>query len=114
MRNRYYLLLDFALAIVATLAAFSARFEGTEWWSAWGDLAIRFMVLAIPAKIAIFVRVGLYGRLWRYASTADLELLLVASLASALGTLLLGSLVLPVVGILSQRIPFGVLTFDAV
>jgi FlaA1/EpsC-like NDP-sugar epimerase len=112
MRNRYFLLSDVALAVVVVFVAFGARFYGTEWWTAYRAAALTFIGIALPLKVFVFWRVGLYGRLWRYASIADLESLLLGSLLAAIVSAVVGLAVLPALPSVGQRIPLSVLVID--
>src|ERR1700755_2445050 len=74
MRNRIFFALDIALLAAVVLVAFAARFEGLDAWRDWGRAATLFTLVAVPLKMALFYRAGIYRRLWRYASIADLEI----------------------------------------
>ena len=84
MRNRIFFALDIVLAVAVVLISFAARFEGIAGWHQWGRSVALFIVLAVPAKVVVFYSIGVYRRLWRYASTSDLEVLLLAFLAGAI------------------------------
>jgi FlaA1/EpsC-like NDP-sugar epimerase len=114
MRNRIFLAIDVLVALFAIVAAFSARFEGLSWWSNLGGMAIAYAAIAIPLKLIAFVSVGLYSRLWRYASIADLEVALVASLAGTAVSFAVGVFVVPAAHLADSRVPFGILLMDAV
>ena len=49
--------------------------------------ALLFLLICLPLKLAIFWRVGIYRRLWRYAGIIDIERLISASTASGLAGL---------------------------
>ncbi|MBA3888916.1 MAG: polysaccharide biosynthesis protein, partial [Gemmatimonadaceae bacterium] len=114
MQNRHFFVLDFILLILVAAVAFTSRFEGWGWWADWHREAIWLALLIVPLKLAIFHAVGIYRRLWRYASVAELEIVLVASAVTAGVTLLAGTLVLPALGVVSGRIPLSVLLIDSI
>src|SRR4051794_11954512 len=95
MRNRIFLALDAVLFTVVVLLSFAARYEGTNSWSLWHQSALIFIALCLPIKLAVFYRIGIYRRLWRYASVSDLEVLLLAFFASAVVSFGVGVLLLP-------------------
>ena len=114
MKNRYFLALDLLSAVVIVAVAFTARFDGLEWWPSLAGMAVGFAVIAIPIKAVVFYRVGLYSRLWKYASIADLETILLGSLLGVVVTFGVGLVVLPAAGLAVPRVPVGVLLLDAV
>jgi FlaA1/EpsC-like NDP-sugar epimerase len=113
MRNRIFLGLDLVATIAVAIFAFTARYEGFGWWLTLRPVVLAYITFAVPLKIAAFLSVGLYRRLWRYASIADLE---VVFAASALGTIVafaIGIWVLPALGIVEGRLSIGVLVVDS-
>jgi len=72
-----------------------------------------FVVSAVPLKIALLLWLGMYRRLWRYASVADVELLLVGAGACALVDIALGAFGLRALGLLPGRLSYGVILLDA-
>jgi FlaA1/EpsC-like NDP-sugar epimerase len=113
LRNRHLLALDLALVPVATLLAFTLRFEGTAWPGDYPRIAATYLLIALPIKISLLLGFGLYRRLWRFASVSELETILLATGISGALCLGLGGWVLPVAGITSLRVPLGVLVNDA-
>ena len=111
MRNRFFLVIDAALLIAVVVCAFATRFEGWGWWPAWGRTAVLFLALALPLKLGMYYRVGLYRRLWKYSSIADLELLVGAAALSGLLSLAIGVLALPL--FIGRRMPISVALVDA-
>ncbi len=77
-------------------------------------VAIGYAAIAIPLKIVLFWRVGLYSRLWRYASVADLETALIACLLGIIVSFGVGLVAMPLLGFVQQRVPIGVLLMDSV
>ena len=76
LRNRYLFGSDTILFASSTVLAFALRFEGFEWGAAQNHAALLFLLTALPLKLAIFWRVGIYRRLWRYAGIIDIERLM--------------------------------------
>ncbi len=112
LRNRYLFGSDLLLFASATVLAFALRFEGFEWGAVQNHSAAVYLITLLPLKLAIFWRVGIYRRLWRYAGIVEVERLISASSASALLGLLLGGLVLPAIGLTAMRVPLSVLFID--
>jgi FlaA1/EpsC-like NDP-sugar epimerase len=112
VRNRYLFASDLLLFTSSTIIAFALRFEGFEWGPDQNHAALLFLLLSLPLKLAIFWRVGIYRRLWRYAGIVEVERLMSASMASGLVGLLLGALVLPTFGLTTMRVPLSVLFMD--
>lgn len=112
MRNRYFLFLDAVWVGCAVFIAFTARFEGVDWWSSWSRLCLVYAALSIPLRLTAFFAVGLYRRLWRYASIGDLEVVLGASGVGLAISLLVGALIVPMAHLAQSRVPFGILLLD--
>ena len=111
-RNRYFFLLDALLLPIGLLLGYSIRFEGWGWTATEGRVALLFALLAIPLKLTILWGVGLYRRLWRYASIADLERILIGGVACLFASVLLGGTILPLSGLAERRVPLAVLFID--
>jgi FlaA1/EpsC-like NDP-sugar epimerase len=109
-RNRYFLVADAILLALSTVVAYSIRFEGMSWWSAEGQVALTFLVMALPLKLLVLLCLGLYGRLWRYASIADVERILIAGVFVAIAGFAAGFAVIP--HIAAHRVPLSVLYID--
>ncbi|HEY9230143.1 MAG TPA: nucleoside-diphosphate sugar epimerase/dehydratase [Gemmatimonadaceae bacterium] len=113
MRNRIFFGIDICLAVVVVFLSFSARFEGLDWWPTLSRMALWYVVLVVPAKIALFLQIGLYRRLWRYASIADLEVLVLACLLGTVASFVIGVVLLPQAGLTATRVPIGILVMDS-
>ncbi|MEO8624229.1 MAG: nucleoside-diphosphate sugar epimerase/dehydratase, partial [bacterium] len=113
VRNRFFFLSDILLLPLAAVLSYLIRFEGANWDVAYGIGLRRFVMVAVPVKLALLLWLGMYSRLWRYASVLDLELIARASAISAAVVTLLGALVLPLLGLLPQRVPLSILMLDA-
>ena len=112
-RNRYLFLLDATLLVAAVIVAYVLRFEGFVWGSAHEHAALVYLLVAVPIKLAIFVWLGLYRRLWRHAGVAELEEILQASAVTAVICTVLGAFLLPRLGLVPVRVPLSVLLLDA-
>ena len=71
------------------------------------------ILLGVPIKLLLLVGLGLYSRLWRYASVADLERLLVGAGACAAVDVVLGLAVMPALGLIPHRLSYAVILLDA-
>ena len=104
--------MDLIFLPIAAVVAFSARFEGP--WSADLRLALAvFVACAVPLKLLLLLWLGLYRRLWRYASVTDLEMLIVGAGACALVDVVLGTVGLTAIGLLPGRLSYAVILLDA-
>jgi len=113
LRNRHLLVLDLTLLPLATLLVFTLRFEGFSWPEPYGVIAATYLIVTLPIKIGMLVTLGLYRRLWRFASISELESILAATAASGLLCALIGGWILPVLGHVPLRVPLSVLLLDA-
>jgi FlaA1/EpsC-like NDP-sugar epimerase len=112
LRNRAFFAFDILLLPLAAVVAFSARFEGP--WQADTERALRvFILTAVPLKLLLLFALGLYRRLWRYASVTDLEMLIAGAGACAAVDVVLGTVGLRVVGLLPGRLSYAVILLDA-
>jgi FlaA1/EpsC-like NDP-sugar epimerase len=113
MRNRYFLLLDVLGLTLSVFIAFTARFEGWGWWPELASAALIYVGIAVPLKVIGFLGIGLYSRLWKYASIADLELLMAGTALGAAIAFAVGIGVIPLLHLHTSRIPIGVLLMDS-
>ena len=105
MRNRYVLLFDIVLVILAAAGAFSLRFtwvflpEHQEFWL--------FLGMALAVKIPVFLGFGLYQRYWRYAGFWDLMAVVLANSAASIlfGLVMVGLVLAGTIEGLSRSIP---------
>ncbi|CAN5827420.1 nucleoside-diphosphate sugar epimerase/dehydratase [soil metagenome] len=97
MRNRYLLLCDVPIVAVAAYGAFALRFD---WFFPLHRPEFApFLIAVLLIKPVVFVLLGMYSRLWRYASVRDLNAVLIAVTASSVDIS-----VLVAVGTLSGRL----------
>ena len=112
LRNRAFFASDVVLLSLCALVAFGARYD--QLGDPVAERTFRVFVLsAVPLKILALLWLGLYRRLWRYASVADVEILLAGAGLCALVDVFLGAFVLSGVGLLSAPLPISVILLDA-
>jgi FlaA1/EpsC-like NDP-sugar epimerase len=112
LRNRVFVVSDLVLIPLCGLLAFASRYEGV-WGSELTRVFLTFLLLTLPVKLLLLFAVGLYRRLWRYASVSDLELLVSAAVACALVDVAVGGFVIPRIGIMTGRLSYAVVLLDA-
>src|SRR6476469_1792572 len=95
IRSRYLILVDATLLGAAPFIAYALRFEGWSWDPAQRSTAMLFARLRLPLSLTVFYAFGLYRRLWRYASIAELELIFAACATADLLGVALGAWILP-------------------
>jgi len=78
LRNRYMVLIDVILTIIAVLGAYALRLELGALFFFYLPSAYWMIGVSILTKIPIYYFFGLYRRLWGYASTRELRLILVS------------------------------------
>src|SRR5688572_25263978 len=113
MRNRHLLLLDAVSLVVAPVIAFAVRFEDFGWIGANLQLVLPYILLAGPARLAVFHSLGMYRRLWRHASIGELRQILVVGALAAAVAATIGFWLLPGLQIVPHRVPFSVVFIDA-
>ena len=94
------------------MLAFAARFEG-PWDPSIVAPMKAFLVTAVPLKLLALISLGLYRRLWRYASVSDVEMLVTAAAACAVIDGALGLLILPLLGFTAGRLSYAVVLLSA-
>jgi FlaA1/EpsC-like NDP-sugar epimerase len=109
VRNRYLLFIDAGLLGAAPFLAYGIRFEGWHWGAEDRATAVVFAGIGVLLSIAVFALFGLYRRLWRYASIAELELIFAAAATADILSLVLGIWILPGTGLTPVRVPLSVL-----
>jgi FlaA1/EpsC-like NDP-sugar epimerase len=112
LRNRAFFLSDLLLLPLCGYIAFAARYEG-PWTPAILELLRAFLITSVPLKLASLVGLGLYRRLWRYASVSDVEMLMAAAMACAVIDGVLGLALLPLLGFTSGRMSYAVILLSA-
>lgn len=77
IRNRFVLIGDIALIVVSVLGSFALRLNVEE-LPFYFPAVVLFSAVALAIKIPVYYFFGLYRRLWIYASTGELRLIIVA------------------------------------
>jgi FlaA1/EpsC-like NDP-sugar epimerase len=113
LRNRAFFASDLVLLPLAAVVAFAARYDGGVWPAAVSHMLRAFVLTAVPIKLLLLVRLGLYRRLWRYASVTDLEMLIGVTAACAVVDAVVGVVGLRAIGVLPGRISYGVILLDS-
>src|SRR3954471_12854464 len=90
VRNRYLLICDAVLIAAAPAISYALRFEGWSWSGDHRATAVRFTAFVVPIYLIVFFAFGLYRRLWRYASIAELELIFSAAATADVLAFLVG------------------------
>ena len=75
MRNRYLVILDIFLTVISVLGAFALRLELGALFFYYLPSAYWMIGIALVVKIPIYFLFGMYRRLWGYASTKELRLI---------------------------------------
>lgn len=112
LRNRAFFVADLLLLPLCVFAAFAARYEGL-----WGPdvyaLQKAFLVTVVPLKLLALIGLGLYRRLWRYASVRDVETLVTAAAVCAAIDGVVGIFGLRAFGLTPGRISYAVILLTA-
>jgi len=82
IRNRYLLMADLVLIVVAVLGSYALRFELDRFFFFYIPSALWMIGVALAVKPLTYYFFGLYRRMWIYASTRELTLI-VAAVATA-------------------------------
>lgn len=86
IRNRYVLLLDLIMIVVAVFCACTLRFELGPLFFYYLPFAYWFIGVALVIKPLVYFFFGLYRRMWVYASIKELRLIAVAVTTASLIT----------------------------
>jgi FlaA1/EpsC-like NDP-sugar epimerase len=84
-RNRFVLIGDSTLTIVSVLGSFALRLDVGE-LPYYFPAVVLMCAVALLTKIPVYFLFGLYRRLWIYASTGELRLIIVAVTAASVVT----------------------------
>lgn len=89
LRNRHFFLIDLVLLPATAVLAFVLRLDATGLEVYAGSILL-FVALSVPVKLITFYAMGLYRRLWQYASVGELlEIALATGISEAVTVLLL-------------------------
>ena len=108
-RNRHLLALDALLLSLSPFLVYCLRFEGLGWGSDHVHTAIVFTAASVPTRLVIYWIFGLYRRLWRYASIAEVNRIFIAGVSASVVSAVLGFFLLPQLGLVAVRVPVSVL-----
>lgn len=78
IRNRYLALIDILLTVASILGAYALRLELGALFFYYLPSAYWMIGIALLVKIPIYYFYGMYRRLWGYASTRELQLIVVS------------------------------------
>lgn len=112
-RNRYLLVIDAALLTVSILLGYAMRFESLAWIGHGDEPVWAFVAITVPLRLAIYLRGGLYRRLWRHASVRELEQIFLVGLVAAALSAAFGAWGVQALGLATNRMPLSVLFVDA-
>jgi FlaA1/EpsC-like NDP-sugar epimerase len=112
LRNRAFFVSDLILLPACTLLAFVARFEGMVWGGDVAALLRTYLLFGLPLKLLALYSLGMYRRLWRYASVSDLEVLIHAVTICGAISGAVGLVLLPLSGIVPRRAPYSIVLLD--
>jgi FlaA1/EpsC-like NDP-sugar epimerase len=92
LRNRHVFLLDFLALLFIPALALTLRLDRMDWWPETGRALILYTTVALCVNLAIFHRLDLYNRYWRYAGVNDLaDVLFAVGLSTAILTVVFAS-----------------------
>lgn len=74
VRNRHILLLDLVALLFIPFMAMALRLEGLNWAPEVSRALALYTLVATVVQVAIFYRLGLYRRIWRYAGINELAI----------------------------------------
>nr|UXE46025.1 UDP-N-acetyl-alpha-D-glucosamine C6 dehydratase [uncultured bacterium] len=113
VRNRYLLLSDAVFLSVFPFLSYALRLESLVWPLEDVRTAMVYAALSAPLKLLLFIGGGLYGRLWRHATVADMKAIARSTLVAAVSCAVVGEILLPSLGLTPIRVPISVLILDA-
>ncbi len=94
-RNRYFLLLDAVMIVLAAPAAFLIRLDVSPLFLNLVPMMAAFAALGLLVKLPTYYSFGLYRHFWRYASINELKLIVGAvTMATGLLTLIVAGVLL--------------------
>jgi FlaA1/EpsC-like NDP-sugar epimerase/lipopolysaccharide/colanic/teichoic acid biosynthesis glycosyltransferase len=85
-RNRHFFALDMIVLLLTPAIALTLRLDSLNWWMYMRSALVFYTLISISIKLAIFYKLGLYRRFWRYAGVNDLAR---TGIAVGLSTLIL-------------------------
>jgi FlaA1/EpsC-like NDP-sugar epimerase len=112
VRNRIFLASDALLIPLCTWLAFVARYDGL-WTAQLTTVFVVFLAVTGVLKIGALFSLGMYRRLWQYASVRDVERTVYAASVCAIIGICIGALVIPLLGLIPGHISYAVILLDA-
>ena len=109
LRNRHLFAIDAILIAAAPFLLYALRFEGFVWPPGQFHSALVFALVSVPARLVLYWLFGVYRTLWRYASIAEMEQVVVAGIAGSVVAAVIGATILPEFGLIASRVPLSVL-----
>ena len=97
-RNRHLFLLDALILIVTGVLVFAIDAERFDWMALEGrSMVLTYIGLTLPLRLAGFIGIGLYQRIWTAASLAEVERLIAAAVLSCSTGIGVGIVLMPLV-----------------
>ncbi|MDQ2668896.1 MAG: polysaccharide biosynthesis protein, partial [Gemmatimonadota bacterium] len=112
IRNRAFFASDLLFLPFCAFVSFMARYEVSLSLDLSASLW-KFVLVSVPLKLLVLYILGMYRRLWRYASVSDLERLIAGALACAFIDGVVGLILLPRLGLTPLRLPYAVVLLDS-
>jgi FlaA1/EpsC-like NDP-sugar epimerase len=113
MRNRHLFLVDLVLLSLLPFLSMGLRLETFAWTPADSQIVAAYAALALPIRLFVFHRAGIYRFLWRHASLVELQRLTYAAATAAVLTFVAGAYLVRGLGFAPGRMPYLALLFDA-
>ncbi|MHB1074032.1 MAG: polysaccharide biosynthesis protein [Gemmatimonadaceae bacterium] len=108
LRNRHLLATDLLGLAFIPFLAYAIRFEGWSWPEGQLRTAALYALAGLVLRIAVYLALGLYSRLWRFASVSEVERLFLSGISASLASAA-AALALPFVLPGTARVPLSVL-----
>ena len=112
MRNRHYLLFDLAAMLLIPLLALTLRLENLLNWQEYRNSVLVYTGFSLLVKLLIYYRLGMYDRLWRYASIEEVSVILIAIFTAGFTFNIIYLLLLPLFPNIPRSIPRSVPAID--
>ncbi|HVT40281.1 MAG TPA: nucleoside-diphosphate sugar epimerase/dehydratase [Gemmatimonadaceae bacterium] len=113
MRNRHLFLIDLVLLSLLPFVSMGLRLESFAWTADESQIVAAYAALALPIRLLVSHRAGIYRCLWRHASLVELQRLSYAAATSAVLTFVTGGYLIRGLGLAPGRMPYLALLFDA-
>ena len=107
VRNRHLFVLDAVGLALIPFLLLALRVEQLPWSAAELTVVALYTMVSLPTRLGTYIGFGIYQRLWRYASIAELELIFLATAVSSAFALVEGFWIMPAMGS-PARIPLSI------